>query len=103
MKTFTFNNYQDFGIFLKINYSDMLNNIDVSLHGKLNTMFGIYENSKGGCGCNLAKRKEAAKNSYIEGVKVIYADNNLTQFTKAKLSNSDQLEFKQDDNQILLI
>ena len=103
MKTFVFSNYQDFGIFLKINHADIIVNSDPSLHDKINTMLAIYENSKGGCGCNLAKRREVAKNSYIEGIPVIYANNNLIEFTKSKLSNSEQLEFKQDDVQILLI
>jgi hypothetical protein len=103
MKTFAFENYKDFGVFIKVHQDSIRGILDVNLHEKFNIMLSIYENSKGGCGCNLNKRQEAAKNSYIEGVPTLFSDLNLASYSKQALSQSDQIQFKQDDQQFFLI
>mgnify|MGYP001230019361 CR=1 FL=1 len=102
MNPFTFSNYQDFGIFLKVNFPEILSHTNPSLHEKLNVMLSIYENSKGGCGCNLKKRREQAAASYLEGVPIIFQDADLSSFVKQTLG-TDKLIFKNDSGEFFLI
>lgn len=104
MNSMIFNSYADFGVFIKINLQDVLDNCDSSLHENVTAILNSYENTKGGCGCNLQKRKDSAKTVYKNNIPLIFADqnHNLINFCKTALS-VDSIEFKQDDEHILLI
>ena len=64
MNLFTFNNYEEFGLFLKINSADYLMAVSPEEQALFNEFIQIYEHSKGGCGCNIKQRKRAAADKY---------------------------------------
>ena len=100
---FVFNNYIDFGIFLKVNSEEMLKSSDVNIHDGIKVFLALYENSKGGCGCNIKKRQQIAIDGYIKSVPIIFNDPAAVAFIKQVLG-SDKITFNQSpDNMGFLI
>jgi hypothetical protein len=61
MTVFTFDNNQEFGLFFKINSARLLGlSTDEGYQGKINEYTKVFSHTKGGCGCNLNKRRKAA-------------------------------------------
>ena len=102
MSKFVFNNYVDFGIFLKVNSEDMLQEVNQDIHESIKSLLNLYENSKGGCGCNIKKRIEAAKNAYINTIPVIFSDSEAISFTKGVLGCEENTFNQQPDNMDIL-
>ncbi len=95
MSQFVFNNYIDFGIFLKVNLEDMLQQSNPNIHEELRNFVNFYENSKGGCGCSIKKRQAAAKSQYLSSIPIIFSDEGAVSFTKATLG-SEKIVFNQE-------
>ena len=65
MSVFIFDDYKEFGLFFKINSSKLLElSSDSEFHEKVNEYVQIFDNAKGGCGCNLNKRRKVAAEKY---------------------------------------
>lgn len=79
MSVFNFDNYQEFGLFFKINSHSLLELSDNPVfHEKVNSYIKVFDHAKGGCGCNLNKRRKVA-------------DQNYTLFVSEFLTPSDEL------------
>ena len=104
MNIFTFNNFQEFGIFLKINLDPILKLSSDEVKEKIRLVSQAYENSKGGCGCNSAKRKDTAKSLYEGSISSIFEPTNqeLISFLRNSLNNPDQIYFSTDDGRVIL-
>ena len=105
MNVFTFNNFEEFGIFLKINLNPIRNLCSDEVKDRVNLVLNSYENSKGGCGCNSAKRKATAKALYEKSVSLIFEPTNqeLISFLRNSLNNPDQVSFNTDDDKVVLL
>jgi len=103
MSEFVFNNYVDFGIFLKVNSEDLLQEVNEDIHEPVKSLLNLYENSKGGCGCNIKKRIELAKNAYINTIPVIFSNPEAISFAKRVLGCEKIIFNQQPDNMDILI
>ena len=92
MNTFDFNNYAEFGIFFKINWPDLKElTTDEVKKEKAEEFLKFFQASKGGCGCNIEKRREAAKNSYLEFIPLFFTENEaVNAFVKESLGGPDK-------------
>jgi len=65
MSVFNFDNHQEFGLFFKINSNKLLELCpDEEYQGKINDYIKVFDHAKGGCGCNINKRRKAAAAHY---------------------------------------
>mgnify|MGYP001113248737 CR=1 FL=1 len=65
MTVFVFDNYEEFGLFFKINSGRLLSlSSTPEFHEKINEYVKIFNHTKGGCGCNISKRKRVAASQY---------------------------------------
>ena len=76
MSEFTFNDYTEFGLFLKINSEEVKDTTeDQELKGKVDDLVRIVGSAKGGCPCNIKKRIAMAQTTYREFVPLFFTDN----------------------------
>ena len=98
MKTFTFNSYEEFGLFFKIN-SNTIKDLTESQEKKdeADTFLKLFQSSKGGCPCNKNKRLEAVKNNYPTFIPSFFRDNEAAvTFIKVALDDVDVVHFKSE-------
>jgi hypothetical protein len=100
MNTFEFNNYAEFAIFFKINWLDLKDlTEDEVKKTKAEEFLKFFQASKGGCGCNIEKRREATKASYLTFVPLFFAENESAKaLVKNALGGLDKpVGFKKDE------
>lgn len=96
MNIFIFNNSEEFGLFVKIN-SDSLKALieDREKIDKLSELVNVFNNARGGCGCNIERRREASENLYASFVPSFFSGNErVIRFMKEVLGGADVIEFK---------
>jgi len=104
MSTFNFDSFQEFGLFFKINSQEYLNlSPDPNFHEKINEYIRIFDHSKGGCGCSIAKRRVAASEKYVDFVPNFFSGfddealgQSLVLTTKNLLNSPDTVGFKKE-------
>jgi len=108
MNVFEFKNYEEFGLFFKINSSQiLLLSGDPEVTKEIEEYIKIYEHGKGGCGCNIAKRKQACADKYESFVPQFFSDNEpAISLVKSLLGNVNAVAFKKaatDETSFFLI
>lgn len=95
MNIFIFNNCEEFGLFAKINLDSIRLLIESQEKiDRLDEFVKVFNNAKGGCGCNIINRRLAAENLYASFVPSFFSDNEkVVRFLKEALG-SDVVEFK---------
>ena len=102
MNNFTFNSFEEFGLFLKIN-SEELKDLaeDEEKKTKLDECLKFLNAGKGGCPCNYEKRKSAAQKSYRDFVPLFFTDNTAAiDYLKDTLNNPPEVHFKSDSQDV---
>ena len=95
MNIFIFNDYEELGLFAKINVDSIISLMESQEKiNKLDQFVKVFNNSKGGCGCNIKSRQLAAENLYASFVPSFFSENEkVVSFLKEALG-SDVVEFK---------
>ena len=92
MNNFTFNSFEEFGLFLKIN-SEELKGLteDEERKSRLEECLKFLNAGKGGCPCNIEKRRKTAQKSYQDFIPLFFTD-----YIKETLNNPPEIHFKSD-------
>tara|TARA_Y100000310_G_scaffold313474_1_gene361887 strand:+ start:182 stop:526 length:345 start_codon:yes stop_codon:yes gene_type:complete len=106
MSAFNFDNYQEFGLFFKINSQNMLNlSPDLQFHEKIGEYILVFDHSKGGCGCNINKRRKVAGEKYETFVPELFSGlgdavlgEKMKVMIKETLNNPSKINFKKDSS-----
>jgi len=96
MNEFIFNDYGEFGLFLKINSEEVKDSTeDQEKKDKVDEYVKFFQAAKGGCPCNLEKRVAAAKNGYTTFVPFFFSDNESgIAAAKSLLGDATSVAFK---------
>jgi hypothetical protein len=94
---FIFNDYGEFGLFLKINSEEIKDSVEEQeKKDKVDECVKFFNAAKGGCPCNIKKRIEAAKTGYSSFVSAFFPDNKAsTELFKSYL-DAEEILFKND-------
>ncbi|MAF43682.1 MAG: hypothetical protein CMI54_05900 [Parcubacteria group bacterium] len=101
-KKFYFNNYHEFGMFCRVNKSNLrTSDDDPSTVGDLDLLGAKFEemakamaNTAGGCGCNIKKRQEFAETKYKETVELLSKNSIAITRLKARVFNAEEFVFR---------
>lgn len=97
MSEFVFNNYEEFGLFIKINSDDIKSvTEDEPKKQRIDNYVKHFNASKGGCNCNVQKRKANARNQYIEAIPFIFTGNLPAVFYLKDMLGAVSVKFKKD-------
>ena len=102
MSAFNFDSYQEFGLFFKINSQALIElSPDLDFRTKINEYIQVFEHSKGGCGCNINKRRKVAGEKYETFIPDLFSgfgdealSESIKTTTKSLLNNPTVVNFK---------
>jgi hypothetical protein len=97
MNEFVFNDYGEFGLFLKINSEEVKGSTDLQPEKeKVDTCVKFFNAAKGGCKCNIKKRIASAEEAYETFVSSWFTDNEAAIPIMKEVLASESITFKKN-------